>query len=127
MSPNRKRFLRDNLSGLSLTLVGLLCAAAVTGAYLNRSTNSPFVLAQDKALGGPGISALQTLNKAYEQIARAVTPAIVSIQSTQVVKARKSPLFPQSFDSPDQGPGEERAHALGSGVLVSADGYILTN
>jgi len=36
-------------------------------------------------------------------------------------------LFPQSFDSPDQGPREERAHALGSGVLVSADGYILTN
>jgi S1-C subfamily serine protease len=127
MSPNRKRFLRDNLSGLSLTLIGLLCAAAVTVAYLNRSTNSPFVLAQDKALGGPGISALQKLNKAYEQIAQAVTPAIVSIQSTQVVKARKSPLSPQSFDSPDQGPREEREHALGSGVLVSADGYTLTN
>ena len=127
MSPNRKRFLRDNLSGLSLTLIGLLCAAAVTVAYLNRSTNSPFVLAQDKALSGEGINALQTLNKAYEQIARAVTPAIVSIQSTQVVKARKSPLSPQSFDSPDQGPREEREHALGSGVLVSADGYILTN
>ncbi|MGD0227964.1 MAG: Do family serine endopeptidase [Terriglobia bacterium] len=127
MSSNGKRFLRDNLSGLSLTLIGLLCAAAVTVAYLNRSTNSPFVLAQDKTLSGEGINALQTLNKAYEQIARAVTPAIVSIQSTQVVKARKSPLFPQSFDSPDQGPREERAHALGSGVLVSADGYILTN
>ena len=85
------------------------------------------MLAQDKALSGEGINALQTLNKAYEQIARAVTPAIVSIQSTQVVKARKSPLFPQSFDIPDQGPREEREHALGSGVLVSADGYILTN
>ena len=127
MSPKGKRFLCDNLSGLSLTLIGLLCTAAVTVAYLNRSTNSPFVLAQDKALSGEGINALQTLNKAYEQIARAVTPAIVSIQSTQVVKARKSPLSPQSFDSPDQGPREEREHALGSGVLVSADGYILTN
>ena len=97
MSPNRKRFLRDNFSGISLTLIGLLCAAAVMVAYLNRSTYSPFVLAQDKALGGEGIIALQTLNKAYEQIAQAVTPAIVSIQSTQVVKARKSPLSPQSF------------------------------
>jgi serine protease Do len=127
MSPNRKRFLRDNLSGLSLTLIGLLCAAAVTVTYLNCSTNSPFVLAQDKALSGEGINALQTLNKAYEQIAQAVTPAVVSIQSTQVVKARKSPLFPQSFGSPDQIPREEREHALGSGVLVSPDGYILTN
>ena len=97
MSPNRKRFLRDNLSGLSLTLIGLLCAAAVTVAYLNRSTNSPFVLAQDKALGGPGISALQTLNKAYEQIARAVTPAIVSIQSTQVGSRLGSPRCPHNL------------------------------
>ena len=52
MSPKGKRFLCDNLSGLSLTLIGLLCTAAVTVAYLNRSTNSPFVLAQDKALSG---------------------------------------------------------------------------
>ena len=36
MSPNCKRFLRDNFSGISLTLIGLLCAAAVTVAYLNR-------------------------------------------------------------------------------------------
>jgi serine protease Do len=56
-----------------------------------------------------------------------VTPAIVSIQSTQVVKTHMAPLVPQSFESPDQGPREEREHALGSGVLVSADGYILTN
>ena len=127
MSSNRKRFWRDNFSGINLPLIGLLCTAAVMAASLNRNTFPPSVLAQDKALGGANIIALQTLNKGYEQIARAVTPAIVSIQSTQVVKARKSPLSPQSFDSPDQGPREGREHALGSGILVSADGYILTN
>ena len=85
------------------------------------------VFAQEKALVGADIIALHLLNKGYEQIAQPVTPAIVPIQSAQVVKARKSPLSPQSFDSPDQGPREEREHALGSGVLVSADGYTLTN
>jgi len=58
MSPNRKRFWRDNFSGISLTLIGVFCAAAVMVAYLNRGTYSPLVLAQDKALGGADIVAL---------------------------------------------------------------------
>jgi serine protease Do len=132
MSPSSRRFLRDNFLGISLTLIGLLCAAAITAVYLSRSSYSRFALAQGKALDGPGISALQTLNKAYEQIAQAMTPAIVSIQSTQVVKVQMSPFFMdpffrQFFGNQAQIPREQREHALGSGVLVTADGYILTN
>ena len=93
MSPSSKKFLRDNLLGISLTLIGLLCAAAVTVAYLNRSSYSRFALAEGKVLDGPDIKALQTLNNAYERISQAMTPAIVSIQSTQVVKVQASPFF----------------------------------
>jgi S1-C subfamily serine protease len=61
-----------------------------------------------------------------------VTPAIVSIQSTQMVKTQMSPFFSDPFfrqflGNQFQIPRQEREHALGSGVLVSPEGYILTN
>jgi serine protease Do len=127
MSSNGKRFSSNNSLGIRLTFIGLLCAAAATITYLSPSTYSVFALAQDKALDRADINTLQALNKAYERIAQMVTPAIVSIQSTQVVKVQMAPLSPQFFGNQDQTPREQREHALGSGVLVSADGYILTN
>ena len=133
MSPATKRLLRENTLGISFTLIGLLCAAAATVSYVERGSSHPaFAMAGGKALASPAISELQTLNRAYEQIAQATTPAIVSIQSTQIVKTQTSPffsdpLFRQFFGNQLQIPREEREHALGSGVLVSPDGYILTN
>jgi len=132
MKPSHRRFLRDNLLGISLTLIGLLCVAAVTTAYIERSGHSRFAMADGRVLDGPDINALRSLNKAYEQIAQSMTPSIVSIQSTQVVKTQMSPFssdpfFRQFFGPQGQIPREQREHALGSGVLVSSDGYILTN
>jgi serine protease Do len=132
VSPGRRRFWRENLLGISLVLIGVLSAAAITVAYLTRGASSGFVLVQGKALDGVGIAVLERLNAGYEQIARAMTPAIVSIQSTQVVKVQMSPFFAepffrQFFGGQGQIPREQREHALGSGVLVTADGYILTN
>ena len=76
---------------------------------------------------------LERQNQAYERIAKVVTPAIVAIQSTQVTKVQQSPMmndpfFRQFFGNMfPQVPREQREHALGSGVIVSPDGYIVTN
>ncbi|HMD87080.1 MAG TPA: DegQ family serine endoprotease [Terriglobia bacterium] len=128
-----KRFLRENLGGLSLTLIGVLTLGLSLMLYQGNHLFPDFALAQGKALDGPDIDILERQNQAYERIAKAVTPAIVAIQSTQVIKVQQSPFMNEPFfrqffgNMFPQVPREQREHALGSGVIVSPDGYIVTN
>ena len=65
----------------------------------------------------------------YADVVEPVQKTVVSIYSTKFVKERirANPLFRQLFpDLPDQ-ERESKQEGLGSGVIVSADGYILTN
>jgi Do/DeqQ family serine protease len=71
----------------------------------------------------------------FAPVLKHVMPAVVNIASTKVVKTQAGsngmfddPIFRQFFGGRlPQMPRERRAHALGSGVVVSQDGYILTN
>ena len=130
-----RKFLHDNLLGLSLTLIGLLCLTLSVMLSFDHHVFSRFALADGAGLDGPEIELLERQNRAYERIAQSVTPAIVNIRTTQVVKVQQSPLtmdpfFRQFFGNmlPQfGGPREQREHALGSGVIVNSGGYIVTN
>lgn len=128
-----KRLLRDNLLGLSLALIAVALFALAGVSYFNHHSFSRFALAGGAGLDGADIDMLERQNKAYERIAEALTPAVVNIQSTQVIKVQQSPFFSDPFfrqffgDFFGQIPREQREHALGSGVIVSPDGYIVTN
>jgi serine protease Do len=129
-----KRFLRENLGGLSLTLIGVLTLGLSFMLYQGHRLFPDFALAQGKGLDGPDIDILERQNQAYERIDKAVTPAIVAIQSTQVIKNVQQspflndPFFRQFFGNQfPQIPREQREKALGSGVIVSPEGYIITN
>ncbi|HVN76559.1 MAG TPA: Do family serine endopeptidase [Thermoanaerobaculaceae bacterium] len=111
-------------------VIGLLTLLAV-----GRSPGLGVASAQDPALSSDEVSALEAQNRAFEHIAAAVTPAIVNIQTTQVIKVQQSPFsqdpfFHQFFGEmfgPYNVPREQREHALGSGVIVTPDGTIVTN
>ncbi|MFH5831508.1 Do family serine endopeptidase [Halalkalibaculum sp. DA3122] len=73
------------------------------------------------------INNLKDLNDAIVNIAEKTKPAVVTIFTTQTVEAPQNPLF-RFFGDPRGGGSQEReVSGLGSGVVVSEDGYILTN
>ncbi len=57
-------------------------------------------------------------------IAERAVSAVTSISSTQIVRSRPDPFW--QFFYPDQ-MLEQRMQSLGSGVIVSSDGYVVTN
>jgi serine protease Do len=70
----------------------------------------------------------------FSGIARRATPAVVNISALQVFRRERSPFFSDPFfeqffgrDLRFRVPREERRTSLGSGVLVGADGLIVTN
>jgi serine protease Do len=72
----------------------------------------------------------------YSPVVKKVAPSVVNIYSTRFIKERpmnnpflNDPFFRQFFGNQFRGDNRERTRkeqSLGSGVIVSADGYILT-
>ena len=88
----------------------------------------------------PAPSFGQATPTSFADLAELVSPSVVNITTTTIIEARadRSPMLPpgspledmfKDFLDRDGGPpGQaERANALGSGFVISADGYIVTN
>jgi serine protease Do len=75
------------------------------------------------------IVSAEDLNNRLANIAEKVNPAIVTVFSVQEVDVRNSARHPfaEFFGMPRQQPQEYQRRGMGSGVIVSEDGYILTN
>lgn len=115
-------------AGLALTSLGVGVAVGLRlHARLDPATQAsvPTTSAVARApLPGPDFSI----------IAREATPAVVNISALQVVRTERSPFFSDPFfrdffgrEGPFRIPQEERKTSLGSGVLVGADGLVVTN
>src|SRR3954467_15829498 len=95
--------------------------------WLPARGNPPVAIAQSSAPAG----AAATRALSYTDAVRRATPSVVNIFTSKEIRSPRhpllnDPLFRRFFG--DQLPDEaQRASSLGSGVIVSTSGYILTN
>jgi Do/DeqQ family serine protease len=116
---------------LALVAVLSLAAGLAVGLRLAHRIEPGASAAGAAPLAAPPLPAL---GADFSGIARRATPAVVNISALQVYRTERSPFFSDPFfqeffgrDSPFRIPQEERKTSLGSGVIVSADGVIVTN
>jgi len=119
---------------LAIGMVGSLAIyenykPAVAKAAVSEPSQTP--------LDDNSVSALLSLDRAMETLASRVTPAVVNVAVTSKTKAddQDQTEIPDDmrrffgpgfqFNVPRQGPQIE--HGIGSGVIISPDGYIVTN
>jgi len=130
MSIDRRSFRIGIIAGvflLSGVLVGVLFSAG--SGWMSPAASAP--AASPVAVTGG--------SNGFPAVAKATMPAVVNISTSRVVKSQggqASPFmndpffkhfFGEEFGRQFQVPRERRENSLGSGVIVSADGYIVTN
>jgi serine protease Do/serine protease DegQ len=110
---------------LSCITVAILAIGAA-GLFIAAKDVSKPVLRIDSTPVSEGKSPVVT---SYADVIDPVKKAVVSVYSTKIVRERLpvNPFFRQFFGDEAAPERESKEQGLGSGVIVSSDGYILTN
>jgi serine protease Do len=116
----------------------ILVLGVFVGLVLSSRLGIMSTLPAKSQISSKSVDILTQLSEAQSEVAAVATPSVVNISTTRVIKSREEAPF-DLFDDPffrrffgDQFPHpnipkEHKEQSLGSGVIVSDDGYIVTN
>jgi serine protease Do len=112
------------IAGLSILALSLLSLSA---CQRGESRGSGSLAQSPKKLAPLPPGKYGDFPQIFADVAEGALPAVVSIYTETDIAASEDPADPfENFGAP-QGSGSRRESALGSGVIISTDGTILTN
>jgi serine protease Do len=120
--------------GLVIGVLALVVAAATAGSLVAEKDSSAAPVYTLATYNPP--TDRVSLAAGFAPVVKRALPAVVNVSSSKVVKTAddmspfsSDPFFRRFFGDQFGAriPKEQREHSLGSGVVISQDGYILTN
>src|SRR5215510_14350593 len=117
---------------VAITALGLaVLAGRLTGGVVHSSTEEPvYTVASEKSVPAG-------FEQGFSPVVKSTAPAVVNISSSRVIKANEGHpdlneeflrrFFGEDFMRQFRVPRERRERSLGSGVIVNANGFIVTN
>jgi Do/DeqQ family serine protease len=115
-------------------MAGMVLTGKMRSADESNAAPAPPVHAPISQPGGTTATAAPGVLPDLSSVAARAVPSVMNISSLRVERQPASPfavdpLFRYFFGDPDEMPGYNNrvSQSLGSGVIVSSDGYVLTN
>jgi serine protease Do len=122
--------------GLLTILTMFILSDAATGSVASSTAPASVVAQATPRAADPAFAGALPESYPWVRLADKLTPAVVNVRTTGEARRTRVPQIPEPFrrffPAPPEGegegrPGEGRPRGVGSGFIIDAEGYIVTN